>query len=370
MTQKYIFIHLNLYLRLGTQNFLEEEFNSAIEDIKKRYPDKTILLFDIFEHTSYLEESHLNLLLKVQDIMEAFQHPYYFVLDTHINTHLHHHINNLLELDWSMMITYYFTVIVGHPALQKPNPDSHKALYLMGKGEKFHRIGILKMFYESNNLDKLHWSFKNPNSVVKIIREKFFKYYDDEHFTDFLRTCTREIDSQLDPGAVVEGSSFSGLGFPYDISVYEQTGFSIISESWVNLPYHFITEKTWRTIANSHPFVLVAQRHNFEWLSNNGYETFTRYFPIPNYYDTYDQTFLIEGVVANALYMNRELSTNRSFYDELLTHSQQNKIKFYKTAKQQIINFLSELNQDKEFLLHIIRFHNQFQLYDKNLDHH
>lgn len=369
MTQPYICLHLNRYLHLGHCILEEEIFFNALNDIKKRYPQSTILLFDIFELTSYVKPERFSLFLKIQDIMESSGHPYYFVLDKTINTHLSDY-QNVIHLNWNVASTYYFTTIWGNPTLAKTNSNHNKGLFLIGKGEKLHRIGLLKLFYETNNLDKILWSFKSSESSLKIMKDNFFKDYTDEHYQDFLKICINDIDSMLDSSCVQEGFPFGGIGFPYDVSIYEQTGFSVISETWVNYDHAFVSEKTWRAVANSHPFVLVGPVNNFNWLNQNGFETFTRFFPISNYYEfTNNQEFLLECVVANTLFMNRELKTSMNFYKELARLSRENKIRFYQMAKDEITTFLNKLNVGKEFLSVLINFHNEIQLYDQNRDY-
>jgi hypothetical protein len=55
-----------------------------------------------------------------------------------------------------------------------------------------------------------------------------------------------------------------------------QTFFSIVSET--NVDVRFITEKTYRPIANYHPFIILGACGILKWLRQQGYETFPEFF--------------------------------------------------------------------------------------------
>jgi hypothetical protein len=59
---------------------------------------------------------------------------------------------------------------------------------------------------------------------------------------------------------------------------YNDTHFSIVAETRVDLDYLFISEKTYKPIAFYHPFILIAQPKILEHLRNNGFETYENLF--------------------------------------------------------------------------------------------
>jgi len=58
---------------------------------------------------------------------------------------------------------------------------------------------------------------------------------------------------------------------------YEQTLFSIVSESQFVEETLFLSEKIWKSIANNHPFVLVGSYHTLKYLREEGFKTFNPY---------------------------------------------------------------------------------------------
>jgi len=66
------------------------------------------------------------------------------------------------------------------------------------------------------------------------------------------------------------------IGYPYDRMVYQLTNFSIISETHFdgNQEFH-PTEKTYRAIANMHPFAVLSTPFFMNKLREKGYKTFS-----------------------------------------------------------------------------------------------
>ena len=58
---------------------------------------------------------------------------------------------------------------------------------------------------------------------------------------------------------------------------YEQTLFSLVSESHFVEKTLFLSEKIWKVIANNHPFVLVGSYHTLKYLREEGFKTFNPY---------------------------------------------------------------------------------------------
>jgi len=66
------------------------------------------------------------------------------------------------------------------------------------------------------------------------------------------------------------------LGYPYDPVLYQMTNFSLIAETHFdgNQEFH-PTEKTYRAIANMHPFIIASTPLFLNHLRNKGYKTFS-----------------------------------------------------------------------------------------------
>lgn len=59
---------------------------------------------------------------------------------------------------------------------------------------------------------------------------------------------------------------------------YNDTYFSIVAETRIDLDYFFVSEKTYKPIAFYHPFVILGQAGILQFLKNNGFETYENLF--------------------------------------------------------------------------------------------
>ena len=73
---------------------------------------------------------------------------------------------------------------------------------------------------------------------------------------------------------VIEDNHY--IGYPYDHMLYQTTNFSIVAETHFdgNQEFH-PTEKTYRAIANMHPFAILSTPYFLKHLKDKGYQTYS-----------------------------------------------------------------------------------------------
>jgi hypothetical protein len=98
---------------------------------------------------------------------------------------------------------------------------------------------------------------------------------------------TRINDLFVKPGSSLDFSTVNGpykdpiiQGKPYvDHRVYadfyKKIGVDIVVETTMSYPYNFITEKTYRPIANGRPFIIVGPKNTLSFLKSLGFLTFS-----------------------------------------------------------------------------------------------
>lgn len=59
------------------------------------------------------------------------------------------------------------------------------------------------------------------------------------------------------------------------VDFYKKIGIDIVVETVMEYPYNFITEKTYRPIANGRPFVIIGPMHTLAFLKSLGFLTFS-----------------------------------------------------------------------------------------------
>jgi hypothetical protein len=177
---------------------------------------------------------------------------------------------HVYQLDYFLVKTFIKIIEDVHPINLNWNHSADKALFLMGKAEKPHRFGLLARLYEHRLLDQLEWSFYADHGIIEQCR-KMLPHYSDYNFKKFLNICVRDLDP-IEKQIQYSTSHYGG--FPYDVSLYENTCLSIISETEfhrVPAGYEWITEKTWRAIANRHPFVMASSPGTLSKLKSFGF---------------------------------------------------------------------------------------------------
>ena len=160
--------------------------------------------------------------------------------------------------------------------------DGSGILHLTGKPNKVQRIGVLYQCY----LDKVSEKF-NSSAWLPAVKNEWVDRIlkiSNQQYNDFV---TEMHNNSLDGIQARTNSDLSNLhylGIPYDQGMYEKTFCSLINETWIHEPIH-ITEKTWRTIDNLHPFVLMGSQGSIKYLESVGINCFREYVSYPDYDD-------------------------------------------------------------------------------------
>jgi hypothetical protein len=143
----------------------------------------------------------------------------------------------------------------------------------------------MSKLWENNLLDRIDWSFYTYPDNKDYIHKTLLSHYDDLTFEKFIKDCTRSLDFTANTD-----DNFHPSGYPFDPNLYRNTSFSIVTESDFNIyDYHQpeftpkITEKTYRTIINKHPFISAWFPGMIKKLKSKGYRTFEEYTTNPNY---------------------------------------------------------------------------------------
>lgn len=243
-----------------------------------------------------------------------------------------------------------------------------KGLYQPGKTTKEVRLAILKYLDDANLLHKLDYSLRvlDPNDPT--VQKSFVKEQQNcikrlgstlEYFLNLNRSM--DIDMQ----DICANGLQHYVGYPYQNHIYENTGWSLITESntGFNIPNPYsgtehtpgwntfqdspmISEKTYRPIMNSHPFVMIGEWGLHEHLNSLGYYTFEKFYGV-NLEEFYPFGYVIDGRkvqddykaiqnVISQFYNN--ISANQDEVREMVTHNKQVLISNYNKTKQQLLD--------------------------------
>ena len=240
------------------------------------------------------------------------------------------------------------------------NTNATKFLFLPGKPYKIHRIRPLLYLYHQGLLnDNCEWSLCLSDSIKHLVYQYVPELNQDEYKT-FISAVTKSLDNI---NVTLQSDSYHYLGFPIDFSLFSTTKCSLISETYFNEPQRsrFITEKTWRTISNKHPFVLLGQKEMYDYLESLGIDTFQ--YAVKHKKDSLigDDETIIKKCMENIIYMlhsypdsEKLLASTRSNYEVYKRLATRNRVAVSGPIERciQTFNLIYEFSEDEEREIH------------------
>jgi len=134
------------------------------------------------------------------------------------------------------------------------------------------------------------------------------------------------------------------LGIPHDIhslgqlNIWQNHFLNVVGETesspWDNM---FISEKTWKPIIGLRPYIINGQTTVYQYLRNNGFKTFEKYFngiKIENIPEFEVQNSIV-GVIDYFVHMPK--SEIKSIYQDMLPDLIHNRHRFFEYAREQKI---------------------------------
>jgi len=230
------------------------------------------------------------------------------VLNTHYKFYDFDFPFEVVYIDFFILRTWYESALKRNACgyNKEWNTNASKFLFLFGKLQKPHRIRLLYKLYENNLLDSCIWSLRMPqnNSIHKASKDLIPELSLDE-FNNFIKSHEREPD---EISTTTTSEMFNYGGFPYDKSLFSKTLFRLSPETYIerileedNIPW--VTEKTWITILNNHPFVLPGETGILKYLQDKGFRTFNKYLPVDNYDELCNVEDKLNSYITNVKYL-------------------------------------------------------------------
>ena len=210
----------------------------------------------------------------------------------------------------------------------KWNPNIKKALFLIGKPLKRQRIGLMHHFYVNKLLDYLDYSLYFPATEQNInaIEALGIDYLQDHQYINKFLIDVQRPSLDIDISKCYDTNVFEYTGFPTNLSYYENTCLSIVSENSLimepaskYIPY--LTEKLYRAMINHHPFIIIGDYGINEHLRSLGYKTFDKFF-LP-YTDriSHEVELILDWTAKSVKHFMDNLDNNIDEIREMITHN-------------------------------------------------
>jgi len=141
---------------------------------------------------------------------------------------------------------------------------------------KLHRLMILSKLHKMGKLftDNVSWDKRFYHQDVI---DEFQKHDNNIELSNILKATSRHLDYD-------DLTKIAGYGFE-NKEIYQTSYLSLVSESiffqykeesdvLVDFPSGYLSEKIWKAIGHSHPFILIGPAKSLEYLHNMGYKSF------------------------------------------------------------------------------------------------
>lgn len=212
---------------------------------------------------------------------------------------------NLSELDIEIHYINGIALITYHDLIYRKRcprnitwTPHNSFLFLTGKWDKTNRFPLFKKLLDQSLLN---------NSIYSLYLPKSHEYSRFNSNPDFVSTKLAGHTPAI----------------PYDHTMYQRTGFRLISETEYDTDLShlytqgddpWLTEKTWLTILNKHPFIMAGQKGTLAKLKRLGYKTFEEYLPYK--YDDADNVSRLDLIVENVKYLTENIKNHHDMlYD-------------------------------------------------------
>jgi hypothetical protein len=282
----YPYLTYSLANRIKHPEQLADEINLLQKQADALNLSLHVVMLDVSEGRVYIDDSPA-MLVELEQVIKSFDIGYTFILDGEYEDLSEvKGVSNIIYSDFLAFSSYINSIDSEDQECNEFwNNTKTKGLWTIGKVERPHRAILMSKLWENNLLDRIDWSFYTYSDNKDYIHKTLLSHYDDLTFEKFIKDCTRSLDFTANTD-----DNFHSSGYPFDPNLYRNTSFSIVTESDFNIyDYHQpeftpkITEKTYRTIINRHPFISAWFPGMIKKLKSKGYRTFEEYTTNPNY---------------------------------------------------------------------------------------
>ena len=221
----------------------------------------------------------------------------------------------------------------------KWNNNTGKFLFLTGKPDRSNRIKLLYTMYQRGMLDQVVWSFFTNQQLEHRCRQ-LLPGVSDLEYKKFVNVCHRYADDLVPEQHKNSQLILDGVRFNSDM--YQQTSFRVISETQMK-GVAILTEKTWTTIANNHPFIMAGSPGLLTFLNHYGFETYTDDLLYPDYDLEQNEDQRFELVIKNANYWLETISSKH--INEKTKHNAQLLDKFIQDNVKKLKEIYKQVGQ-------------------------
>lgn len=200
---------------------------------------------------------------------------------------------------------------------------ARKKFLSLNRNVKPHRIWFYYSLIKTNTLDQGHVSFHLPDVDPVLFKKEIHDFHHvlrkipQKLHSDFQKTAARKMYTRkldiLDKDNII---NYKDTTTPF----YNDSVVSLITES--DDSKNFLTEKTYKAIANLHPFFIIGNPDQHALLRARGYYTFEDLFQVERVNNYREACDLLQRINETSIEVLRD-TVRENYFDKLL-HNQQN----------------------------------------------
>jgi len=212
------------------------------------------------------------------------------------------------------------------------NPVRPKKALILNRRLRIHRLLLMSLLSYDNLINQTLSSFdmnmtiddfENVRAVLLRIRDKNqieLSDIDVENIAIGFEKLKKEKKRTLDYDDLEE---VIGLGYETK-EIYEQTYFSVVTETLFVDKERFVSEKTFKPILHFHPFIILGSAYTLKYLQSYGFKTFNKWWD--ESYDSMENNterfFAVYKILIDLLKKSdKELQLMLSEMTEILKHN-------------------------------------------------
>jgi len=297
--------------------------DTVSDDVLQRFDCEKLDIFLWHNHECFVQnlspEYTINLLLKLTETFRKFRPKWrVFLLANSWWQTFDQDIRNI-KFDGVLYTDYFLYQVYKELVINNQNPinqtwhESDQFLFLTGRPERSNRIRLFVKLLSKNLIKNSKYSLFAPTDIKKVYQ------YASHKSTKWLENLFAQYATSPDKVKTQHGAY---LGVPYNVNLYSDTAFSIISESLMNNDMQpWLTEKTWRCIVNRHPFIMAGNPGSLKLLNQMGFMTWQYQLPHSNYDNIIDVEQRLDAVVENTIYWQKNIGKCAEYIKQSVDHN-------------------------------------------------
>lgn len=301
------------------------KINNFLNKHNINHHDKVV----VSTNNNFINELTSNpIFLTFKNKIKLYSNNYYLLTAGRFISELRVNNNSIIENDYTFSIQ------------QNLNFNDRDKYFLMynRNSERLHRAYFVNELYKSNLLDSGFVSFfENP--YLESFLENAHEYppigLSSVDLLDIKNNYKNYYPLVIDDG---DGEKVAGFhNFLSRKDEYENSYFTIVSETNAESTYCFITEKTVKPIMNLHPFLIIGNPYTLKILKSYGFQTFDKWWDesYDNEFDFKERAKMVLSIVSDLCSKSKEEMNSLLF--------EMNDVLIYNK------NLLHKLSTSKEF---------------------